>query len=224
IYCIAVDQSIAVLPENFDMVSIFFSDIVGFTALSAASTPIQVVNLLNDLYTLFDAIIANYDVYKVETIGDAYMLVSGLPIRNGIFHAGQIASTAWHLLESVQTFIVPHKQEEKLKLRIGIHSGSCVAGVVGLTMPRYCLFGDTVNTASRMESNGLALKIHISPECAEVLRQIGGFELEERGLVAMKGKGEILTYWMVGQDPTYKIEKIQPPKQKLPPKDTEIIN
>ncbi|XP_071836084.1 speract receptor-like isoform X2 [Apostichopus japonicus] len=217
-------KGIAVLPENFDMVSIFFSDIVGFTALSAASTPIQVVNLLNDLYTLFDAIIANYDVYKVETIGDAYMLVSGLPIRNGIFHAGQIASTAWHLLESVQTFIVPHKQEEKLKLRIGIHSGSCVAGVVGLTMPRYCLFGDTVNTASRMESNGLALKIHISPECAEVLRQIGGFELEERGLVAMKGKGEILTYWLVGQDPTYKIEKIQPPKQKLPPKDTEIIN
>ncbi|PIK35222.1 guanylate cyclase [Apostichopus japonicus] len=217
-------KGIAVLPENFDMVSIFFSDIVGFTALSAASTPIQVVNLLNDLYTLFDAIIANYDVYKVETIGDAYMLVSGLPIRNGIFHAGQIASTAWHLLESVQTFIVPHKQEEKLKLRIGIHSGSCVAGVVGLTMPRYCLFGDTVNTASRMESNGLALKIHISPECAEVLRQIGGFELEERGLVAMKGKGEILTYWLVGQDPTYKIEKVQPPKQKLPPKDTEIIN
>ncbi|XP_071484479.1 speract receptor-like [Diadema antillarum] len=208
-------KGISVLPESFDMVSIFFSDIVGFTALSAASTPIQVVNMLNDLYTLFDAIIANYDVYKVETIGDAYMLVSGLPIRNGNNHAGQIASTAFHLLESVKSFIVPHRPDVFLKLRIGIHSGSCVAGVVGLTMPRYCLFGDTVNTSSRMESNGLALKIHVSPWCKEVLDKIGGYILEERGLVAMKGKGEILTYWLTGQDPSYKIMKIKPPPQKL---------
>ncbi|XP_033123618.1 speract receptor-like [Anneissia japonica] len=208
-------KGISVLPESFEMVSIFFSDIVGFTALSAASTPIQVVNMLNDLYTCFDAIIANYDVYKVETIGDAYMLVSGLPVRNGDRHAGQIASTAWHLLESISSFRVRHKPDEVLKLRIGIHSGSCVAGVVGLTMPRYCLFGDTVNTASRMESNGLPLKIHVSPECQKVLVKLGGYELEERGLVAMKGKGEIMTYWMVGQNPEYKIERIKPPKQDI---------
>nr|BAA75197.1 membrane guanylyl cyclase [Brissus agassizii] len=214
-------KGIAVLPEAFDMVSIFFSDIVGFTALSAASTPIQVVNLLNDLYTLFDAIIANYDVYKVETIGDAYMLVSGLPIRNGDRHAGQIASAAWHLLESVKSFVVPHRPDVFLKLRIGIHSGSCVAGVVGLTMPRYCLFGDTVNTSSRMESNGLALKIHVSPWCKEILDKLGGYDLQERGLVAMKGKGEILTYWLVGQDPSYKITKIKPPPQKLSPEVME---
>ncbi|XP_070555138.1 speract receptor-like [Ptychodera flava] len=200
-------------PENFEMVTIFFSDIVGFTALSAASTPIQVVNMLNDLYTCFDAIVANYDVYKVETIGDAYMLVSGLPVRNGINHAGQIASAAWHLLESIHTFRVRHRPDEKLQLRIGIHSGPVVAGVVGLTMPRYCLFGDTVNTSSRMESNGLPLKIHVSPECREVLEQIGGYTLEERGLVAMKGKGEILTYWLTNQDPRYKIERIKPPVQ-----------
>ncbi|XP_071965376.1 speract receptor-like isoform X2 [Antedon mediterranea] len=206
-------KGISVLPESFEMVSIFFSDIVGFTALSAASTPIQVVNMLNDLYTCFDAIIANYDVYKVETIGDAYMLVSGLPVRNGDRHAGQIASTAWHLLESISSFRVRHKPDEVLKLRIGIHSGSCVAGVVGLTMPRYCLFGDTVNTASRMESNGLPLKIHVSPECRNVLERLGGYKLDERGLVAMKGKGEIMTYWMVGQEPEYKIERVKPPKQ-----------
>lgn len=215
-------KGIAVLPETFEMVSIFFSDIVGFTALSAASTPIQVVNLLNDLYTLFDAIISNYDVYKVETIGDAYMLVSGLPLRNGDRHAGQIASTAHHLLESVKGFIVPHKPEVFLKLRIGIHSGSCVAGVVGLTMPRYCLFGDTVNTASRMESNGLALRIHVSPWCKEVLDKLGGYELEDRGLVPMKGKGEIHTFWLLGQDPSYKITKVKPPPQKLTQEAIEI--
>ncbi|XP_029671492.1 atrial natriuretic peptide receptor 1-like [Formica exsecta] len=192
----------SVIAETYDQVTIYFSDIVGFTSLSAESTPLQVVDLLNDLYTCFDSIIENFDVYKVETIGDAYMVVSGLPVRNGMNHAREIARMSLALRDTVMTFSIRHRPNEQLKLRIGMHSGPCVAGVVGLKMPRYCLFGDTVNTASRMESNGEALKIHVSPKTKEILDTFGTFELVCRGEVILKGKGPMITYWLMGEKPT----------------------
>ena len=114
------------------------------------------------------------------------MVVSGLPVRNGNNHAREIARMSLALLEAVKTFKFKHKPHTSLKLRIRIHTGPCVAGVVGLKMPRYCLFGDTVNTASRMETNGLPLRIHISPATKEFLEMFGTFDIERRGEVVLK--------------------------------------
>lgn len=190
-------QGEAVAPQAFDEVTIYFSDIVGFTDLSSQSTPFQVVDLLNDLYTLFDGIVERHDVYKVETIGDAYMVVSGLPNKNGKRHAAEIANMSLDLLDAVRKFAVRHVPGYKMMLRIGMHTGSVCAGVVGLKMPRYCLFGDTVNTASRMESNGEALKIHMSQESKIALDFIGGYVMECRGEISIKGKGMLTTWWLI---------------------------
>ena len=195
--------------ESFEAVTIFFSDIVGFTEMSAQSTPLQIVNLLNDLYTLFDSIIESYDVYKVETIGDSYMVASGLPVRNGDLHASEIASMALHLTSAVKTFKIRHIPDKSLLLRVGIHTGHVCAGIVGKKMPRYCLFGDTVNTASRMETTSLPLKIHCTETFRQVLDKLGGYETTERGIIQIKGKGEMKTYWLVGESENRKFRRRQ---------------
>lgn len=137
--------------------------------------------------------------FQVETIGDAYMVVSGLPVRNGNEHAKEISRMSLALLNAVRLFKIRHRPNESLRLRIGLHSGPCVAGVIGVKMPRYCLFGDTVNTASRMESNGEALKIHISQKTKDLLDNFDGFEVVERGVMEIKGKGQMTTYWLIGE-------------------------
>uniref|UniRef100_A0A1I8B5F6 Guanylate cyclase n=1 Tax=Meloidogyne hapla TaxID=6305 RepID=A0A1I8B5F6_MELHA len=187
-------------PEQFSAATIFFSDVVSFTTLASKCSPLQVVNLLNGLYTAFDSIIDSHDVYKVETIGDGYLVCSGIPKRNGNDHAKAIAELSFAFLRTVSTFRIDHLPNERVNLRIGIHTGPAVAGVVGLTMPRYCLFGDTVNTASRMESNGRPGRIHISSVTNHYLTTIiGGYITEPRGEVIIKGKGVMDTFWLLGQ-------------------------
>ncbi|OQV13654.1 Atrial natriuretic peptide receptor 1 [Hypsibius exemplaris] len=185
-------------PEAYESVTIYFSDIVGFTTISAAGSPMDVVSLLNALYTFFDGVLEKYDVYKVETIGDAYMVSSGLPVRNGNKHASEISLMSLTLVKGIVDLKVPNRPIQLLEVRIGINSGPCVAGIVGMKMPRYCLFGDTVNVASRMESTGEPMKIQISLSTKILLDNIGGFHIVERGPVPVKGKGILTTYWLLG--------------------------
>ena len=187
-------------PEIFSTATVFFSDIVDFSTICHESSPLQIVDFLNETYKTFDEVLDTYNVYKVETISDSYMVVSGVPEKNGIKHASEIATMALHLMSTVTTFQIPHRPKSTLQLRIGINSGPVVAGVVGVLMPRYCLFGDTVNTASRMESSSLSLCIQASDTTAELLDEIGGFEMECRGSRPVKGRGVMTTYWIWGKD------------------------
>ncbi|XP_041372552.1 uncharacterized protein LOC121385829 [Gigantopelta aegis] len=186
-------------PESYQSVTIYFSDIVDFTYISSNSSPLQVVNMLNMLYEMFDNQLELFDVYKVETIGDAYMVVSGLPQRNGERHCMEIAGLALELLTIISHTSVPHIPDRKLQLRIGLNTGPVVAGVVGTKMPRYCIFGDTVNVASRMESYSLPGRIQISETTKKGLDVLGGFVMRDRGLVDIKGKGRMHTHWLVGR-------------------------
>uniref|UniRef100_A0A7M4F7I3 Guanylate cyclase domain-containing protein n=1 Tax=Crocodylus porosus TaxID=8502 RepID=A0A7M4F7I3_CROPO len=160
----------------------------------------QVVEMLNNLYICFDTRIESYDVYKVETIGDAYMVVSGLPERNDKRHADEIAKMALDLVAAVRQVLIPHMPTGRLQMRVGIHTGPCVAGVVGYKMPRYCLFGDTVNTASRMESTSLAcigvvLGMALVSYSSHSQWKWGSFSYLP---IFIQGKGKMKTYWLLG--------------------------
>jgi len=180
-------------------ISILFSDIVGFTDISAHCKPFQVCGMLDELYTVFDTLCKYQDVYKVETIGDAYMIAGGLfgTMEEKELHVVSVAEQAFAMLNGSELVKSP-KDGERIQIRVGMHSGSALSGVVGLKMPRYCLFGDTVNMTSRMESNGEKGKIHASEGAAKLLMQ-AGFKCELRGDMEIKGKGVCRTYWVVAQ-------------------------
>lgn len=184
----------AVAPEFFNDVTIFFSDIVGFTRISSEVPPIDVVNMLNHLYIIMDHFASVFDLYKVETIGDAYMACAGVPNPdpNHAINIANFAVVVQHAIKQIKSPL----DGNPISVRVGIHSGSVMAGVVGNLMPSYCLFGDTVNTASHHEATGEAGKIHCSDITAQLLIESGKFNLTERGLVDMKGKGGLRTYWL----------------------------
>ncbi|XP_056592660.1 guanylate cyclase soluble subunit alpha-1 isoform X1 [Triplophysa dalaica] len=153
-------QGLPVQAKKFNHVTVLFSDIVGFTAICSRCTPMQVVNMLSELYTRFDHHCGELDVYKVETIGDAYCVAGGLH-KESPTHAVQIAHMALKMMELSDEVTTP--MGEVIKMRIGLHSGSVLAGVVGVKMPRYCLFGNNVTLANKFESCSLPRQINVSP-------------------------------------------------------------
>ncbi len=185
-------------PTTREVVTLFFSDIVGFTTISATLTPIKISDMLDRLYNKFDALSHKYGVFKVETIGDAYMAVTNL-VKDQDDHAKRIAEFAVESMKAAKETLIDTDDPSKgfVSVRIGFHSGPVVANVVGSRNPRYCLFGDTVNTASRMESNSEANRIHCSERSATFLRdQSPEMPILRRGWIKVKGKGEMETFWV----------------------------
>ncbi|XP_055333876.1 atrial natriuretic peptide receptor 1-like [Paramacrobiotus metropolitanus] len=187
--------------EDFDDASILFTHFPEFALVCSQSQPLFIIRLLHHIYTLLDGLMEQHDVYKVETIGDSYMVVSGVPVRNGAYrHAGESGNLALRMLAAVQPMSSMVLTGVDFQLRLGMHSGPCAAGIVGNRMPRYCLFGDTINTASRMESHGEGGKIHISQSSNQILNKIGGYKTESRGLIEIKSKGRIETFWLLSKN------------------------
>ncbi|KAF5282152.1 hypothetical protein FQR65_LT02849 [Abscondita terminalis] len=200
--------------EMFDTVSILFSDVVTFTQICSRITPMQVVSMLNAMYSAFDTLTERNSVYKgfairsldyhwdvsvcpdqVETIGDAYMVVGGAPEKD-VNHAARICDMGLDMVDAIRDLKDPSTGQH-LRIRVGVHSGAVVAGIVGLKMPRYCLFGDTVNTASRMESSSEPMKVQISHTTRDLIPK--EYEVTERGEVEVKGKGYMKTYWLLSR-------------------------
>ena len=187
-----------VQPETFEEVTMFFSDIEGFTKIASLATPMGIVSLLNRLYMLFDSAIDKYDAYKVATIGDAYIVVSGLPEKNGDRHAGEIALLSLELIDSIKGFEIPHIPGTFLNMRVGLHTGACVAAITGLKMPRYLLFGDTVNIGARIEALGEAMKVHVSDTTIKLLVGDRRFIVQLReDKMEIPGHGTMQTAWLI---------------------------
>jgi adenylate cyclase len=186
-------QEQTTIADSFNEVSVLFADIVGFTELSSHTSPAELVELLNQIFSIFDKLAEQHGVEKIKTIGDAYMAVAGLPIQRSD-HADVIANMALDMQKSIQKF--NHINQLNCSIRIGISMGPVVAGVIGLKKFAYDLWGDTVNIASRMESHGIAGCIQVCEGSYQLLKE--KYQLEERGIIQVKGKGEMMTYLLKG--------------------------
>jgi class 3 adenylate cyclase/HAMP domain-containing protein len=181
--------SSGLIVDRFEAVSVLFADIVGFTTMSQQMAPEQVVNMLDELFSLFDSLAEKHGLEKIKTIGDAYMVVSGIPEPRDD-HARAIANMAVDMQDGLREYAEAHGSN--LTIRIGIATGSVVAGVIGRKKFIYDLWGDTVNTASRMESHGVPGRIHVTEATYQQLKD--EFDFESRGTMEIKGKGMMQTY------------------------------
>jgi adenylate cyclase len=183
-------KSEGILAERFDDVSVLFTDIVGFTSLSTKLTPTEIVELLNRLFSGFDELCDRHQVEKIKTIGDAYMAVGGLPQpRHGHLESlARVALEMQHIVDDIGG-------AQGLAVRTGIHVGTAVAGVIGIRKFSYDVWGDTVNTASRLEYHGTAGRVHVSDTVFERLGDT--FEFEPRGMVELRGRGPMSTYFLL---------------------------
>ncbi len=180
------------IADSYDEVTVLFADIVDFTTMSAAAeSPVAVVDKLNEVFSDFDTLAARYGLEKIKTIGDAYMVAGGLP-QPRPDHVEAVVAFAVEMLETVRN----HRSwtGEPIRLRVGINTGPVVAGVIGRQKFIYDLWGDAVNVASRMESNGLANQIQVTEAVRERLNDRYAFD--EREPIFIKGKGEMVTYLM----------------------------
>jgi len=180
-----------ILAEKFDDASVLFSDIVGFTSLSTRLSPNQLLGLLNDIFSGFDELAELHGVEKIKTIGDAYMAAGGLPVHNPEHLVG-LAKMALGMHAVVAKAGQPYGG---LCVRVGLNVGSVIAGVIGLRKFIYDVWGDTVNTASRLESHGLPGKVHVSQAVYDRLKD--QFRFEPRGVIELRGRGPMNTYFLV---------------------------
>lgn len=187
-------QSQDAIAEHFDEVTILFADIVGFTPLSAKLGPIELVNLLNRIFSTFDHFAERLGLEKIKTIGDAYMVAAGLPLPRRD-HADVIAEMAIAMQEAVAA--LREELKEDVRIRVGVNTGKVVAGVIGTHKFIYDLWGDSVNVASRMESSGEPGSIQVTASTYELMK--AKYVLQYRGKVEVKGKGEMETYWLLGR-------------------------
>ena len=187
-------QGEEVIADGFPEVTVLFADLVDFTRRSQETTPERVVRILDDLFSALDELAERHGLEKIKTIGDAYMAVGGLPEPRPD-HAEAVAEMALAVREEVARHLDPGGRP--LAVRIGIDTGPVVAGVIGRRKFSYDLWGDTVNTASRMESHGVAGCIQVTDRAYRRLRD--RYRFERRGLVEVKGKGELVTWFLVGR-------------------------